>query len=131
MMDIATIKNIFETQFQGIRDKFQDPLVLGIQEARKSNIIKPGVYVIWNKAYEALKVGRSLTNSRTRALQHLAKFTGYKGENAEIMSSLENDPTTKIILFNVKNKEDFHWVAALEIYFELSVQPIIRAKRLA
>lgn len=128
-MDIETMKDKFETEFKGIRDKFEDPLELDIQGARDSNINEPGVYVIWNDAHHVIKVGRHLTNSRTRALQHL-NDKRYKDENAAIMSSLETDASARIILFNVKNEKDKHWVAALEIYFELNLNPKIKSQRL-
>lgn len=128
-MDIETIKDKFEAEFQGIRDKFEDPLELDVQGARNSNINKPGVYVIWNGTDSVIKVGRRLTNSRACALQHLAMPTRYKGDNAKTINSLDLNKV-KIILFNVKNRDDKHWVAALEIFFELKLNPKIKAKRL-
>lgn len=129
-MDVETIKDKFETEFQGIRDKFEDPLELDSAEkgVQNSSISKPGVYVIWHDDC-VIKVGRHLSNSRKRALQHLAMPIPYKGDNAMTINSLDLNQV-KIILFNVKNRDDKHWVAALEIYLELNLNPKIKAKRL-
>ena len=90
----------------------------------KDEVVKPGVYVFWNKS-EVIKVGRHLVNSRMRALQHIKADTG------GIMKKLKNSKTAKLILFNVKNEKDFHWVASLEIYLELNLNPKIKAHRIA
>lgn len=129
-MDIKTIKENFETEFKMIRDKFQDPIELNVEGkgAPNSKTNKPGVYVIWHDDC-VIKVGRHLVNSIKRALQHLVQPTPYKDENRQIMNSLNRD-IVRIILFNVNEEKDKHWVAALEIYFEQILNPKIKSKRL-
>ena len=102
-------------------------------------IVKPGVYVIWKELDDSfpsniIKVGRHLRNSRFRAFQHLdAYYADYDTK------SLFKDSEAKILLFNLiktikdENKiiySDKHWAAALEIFFEENLHPIINSKRL-
>lgn len=95
------------------------------------SIAKPGVYVIWkdfkdNNRSNVIKVGRHLENSRFRAFQHLkATYPSY-----EDMKSLKQDNEARILLFNLKESNNKYWAAALEIYLELSLQPIVKANRL-
>lgn len=96
-----------------------------VLDANQNFIYYPGVYVFYgdNKVW---KVGRHLTNSRMRAIQHIDVNTGNK-ENR--IKELEKIADAEIILFNVKNMEDNHWVAAVEIFLERKLKPIIPSKR--
>lgn len=140
-MTVEDIIEAFETQFYPIRDKFEilklldGKRKLDDQEIRNLalpsttfNIIwHPGVYVFFGNG-KPYRVGRHLSNSRLRVLQHLSTGTG--NENAKVWD-IENAPDREIILFNVKDKEDYHWVAAVEIYLEkfLKKELLIPAKR--
>ena len=86
-------------------------------------VANPGVYVWWHPKHGVLRVGVSMENSRKRALQHIAHDTGGK------MKGLGSDPETKLLLFNIKDGKDSHWVIALEKYFEKSLEPEIKPKR--
>lgn len=71
-MKIQEIIDHFRAEFQPHDSKFE-VFVLTVEEARKSdseNIWKPGVYV-WFAQNEVIKVGRSFTNTRKRALEHI------------------------------------------------------------
>lgn len=130
---IDEVIEIFKTEFKSIIDKFEIIKVLNgnlftrknVLDANQNFIYYPGVYVFYgdNKVW---KVGRHLTNSRMRAIQHIDVNTGNK-ENR--IKELEKIADAEIILFNVKNMEDNHWVAAVEIFLERKLKPIIPSKR--
>lgn len=122
------IKEIFRTEFSKISDKFQiiEENVNVLPYSEKEFISMPGVYVFFNKN-RIIKVGRHLKNSRKRAYEHITSNT--KNDQVE-MKNLGSEEEAKVILFNVKNPKDFHWVAAVEIFLELQLQPIIKSQRL-
>jgi len=124
-METRDIINMFEVEFAHLKSKFRvyDLTLDKAKHASAEGIVAPGAYVFW-KAGEVIKVGRNLTNSRKRALQHIRDNTGGH------MKTLKGDPTTHLLLFNVKNFDDRHWVSALEVFFELRLKPKIRAHRL-
>lgn len=37
-----------------------------------------------------------------------------------------NFPDTQVVLFNVRDLRDFHWVAAVEVYVEEKLRPWLR-----
>lgn len=115
------VKRIFEREFWPVIGKF-DILLLDGNEAWSSEdlrVARPGVYV-WLRAGKVIKVGRHLTNARKRALEHV--------RDREQMHGMEDDPQTQLILFTVLN-EDRHWAAAVEIYLEAALDPMIKSKR--
>lgn len=121
--DIITL---FQKEFSSILEKFEI-YNLNIFEAKQSkadHIWKPGCYVYWSPNKGPIKVGRSLSNSRKRALEHIRDNTG------GIMKSLEDESDAKLLLFNVKDEKNNHWVAAVEIFMELKLKPWIPSKRL-
>lgn len=125
MKTIDEVNDIFEKEFNSIRDKFA-VLVVPATDAAKSNeeyIWHPGVYVWWHPERGVVKVGRNFTNSRKRALEHVRDNTG------EVLTELGQDPETKLILFNVKDLNDYHWVAAVEVFLEGKIDPIVKSKR--
>lgn len=127
IMKIEEVVKCFEKKFAFLRDKFVIyNLPIGeIRGSQEEHVWKPGVYVFWTPSEGVIKVGRHLTNSRKRALEHIQDNTGGR------MRSIGSDPGDCLLLFNVKNeKEDMHWVAALEIFFELNLDPKIRSERL-
>lgn len=96
-----------------------------LSSSKKQYIYYPGVYVFYLDG-KVIKVGRHLTNSRKRALEHLKANT--RNEILE-MNTLEGNLESKILLFNVKDPEDYHWLASVEMYFEKKLNPIIKSKR--
>ncbi|MFC1580074.1 hypothetical protein ACFL4N_04110 [Thermodesulfobacteriota bacterium] len=123
---IEEIKAKFKTEFGPIADKFHfyNFDLMDQKNYQGDFIWKPGVYVFWSPECSVIKVGRHLTNALKRALEHIRDDTG--GE----MRSLETDPSARLLLFNVKDTKDKHWVAALEIFFELNLKPKIQSGRL-
>lgn len=125
-MTIEEINDLFRQEFGAQEGKFT---VLKIAPGDVEACADPdgahaGVYVWWHSGKGALRVGRSLDNSRKRAFQHLQDNTG--GIRAEV----ESDPGAMLLLFNVKDPKDLHWVAALEIFFETRLAPKIPSVRL-
>ncbi|MFQ5330111.1 MAG: hypothetical protein ACE5D4_09020 [Thermodesulfobacteriota bacterium] len=126
MKTIAKIENDFRSELGSIADKFE-VFELSVADARTSDaqyVWHPGVYVWWHPSKGPVKVGRHLTNSRKRALEHIGANTG------GVLASLGSDSSTKLLLFNVRNPEDRHWVAAIEIYFETVLDPSVPSDRL-
>jgi hypothetical protein len=125
-MDTDKVVSIFQNEFLSIADKFI-VFNMSISEAEKIEAVhvwKPGVYVFWNPTLNVIKVGRHLVNSRMRAFQHIKDNTG------GTMAGLRNDLDARLILFNVKDPKDKHWVAAVEIFLEGVLDPKIKAGRL-
>ncbi len=125
-MNIEQLKQLFREEYRSIADKFF-VYDFSIQEARDSqaeHVWKPGVYVFWHPSEEVIKVGRHFKNSRKRALEHIRDDTG------AAMADLANEPDTRLLLFNVLNPNDRHWVASLEVFFEEHLDPMVKSKRL-
>ncbi|ANO34647.1 hypothetical protein BCU83_18560 [Vibrio breoganii] len=125
-MDYEHLQALFEKEFEEIAERFKC-FNLSIEQARASNeecIWHPGVYIWVHKKDGVLRVGRSLSNSRKRALEHINADTGGQ------MRAYGKDETTSLYLFNVRDRDQYHWVAALEIYFENMLRPKIKAGRL-
>ncbi len=125
MLTIEEVRNLFEKEFAGVREKFS-VLVIPAREVEKSNeefTWHPGTYVWWHPERGVLKVGRHFTNARKRALEHIKDDTG------GILRRYGNNPDTKLILLNIKDPEDYHWVAAVEVFLERKAQPCVRSKR--
>ena len=125
-MDITQVKCLFEKEFETLRNKFR-VIDLSIIEAEKSqelHLCMPGVYVFWHSIRGVIKVGRHFTNTRKRAFEHLRDNTG------GVMTALKSDEDTRLLLFNVKELKDKHWIAALEVYFEGHLSPEIKAGRI-
>jgi len=97
-----------------------------LNSKEESNLIwHPGVYVFFGNK-RIWKVGRHLTNSRKRATQHITENTQTQKHR---IKDLEKILDAELILFNVKEKEDNHWVAAIEIFLEKQLKPLIQSKR--
>jgi hypothetical protein len=126
-ISIDKIKQLFSEQFSFVKEKFVIFDQYSIDDARKSKeeyVWHPGVYVFWEPVEGVIKVGRHLTNSRKRALEHITENTGGK------MAKLATNTKARLLLFNVKEDKDKHWVAALEIFFEIQLEPEIKSQRL-
>lgn len=125
-MDVTEIKSIFEKEFETLQSKFEI-YCMPLKDAASSkelHIWKPGVYVFWHPTRGVIKVGRHFTNSRKRAFEHIKDNTG------GVMADLKIDEGTRLLLFNVKESKDKHWVAALEVYFEEQLSPEVKSRRL-
>ena len=130
----------FESEFGFITDKFEVMDLLAdsspmdyetIENLRlpsdNNNIVwHPGVYVFIgnNSIY---RVGVSMNNSRWRVMQHLEAWTSKDGH---CIWDIDKHEDKSILLFNVKNKSDRHWLLALEAFFETQFNPLIKAGRI-
>jgi hypothetical protein len=123
-MSIDEIRELFDHEFLAVKGKFMIfDLPLSKAPSEKDEFICcAGVYVFWHPN-NVIKVGRHLKNSRMRALQHIQDNT------AGLMRDLIHDSSVRLLLFNVIDPKNKHWVAALEIYFETTLGPEIRSKR--
>jgi hypothetical protein len=122
------IERVFRKEFGLIESKFRvfDISVSLLLASQEEFIYNPGVYIFY-KGADVIKVGRHLQNSRKRAWQHIHENT----RNEQIqMKDLAADPDAKVLLLNVIDPKDSHWVAAVEIYLESSLNPMIHSKRL-
>lgn len=126
-MNPQDIKQIFNSEFSFITDKFViiEEILPNLKNSTKDYIYHPGVYIFLFDS-KVIKVGRHLTNSRKRALEHIKAETQKDDFN---MKSLENNPNCKVILINLKSIEDYHWAASLEIFLEKKLNPQIKSKR--
>ena len=130
----------FEQEFSFVKDKFElidllannSPMDYEIIEYLKLpsdnyNIVwHPGVYLfIGNDSL--YRVGVSMRNSRARVMEHLDACT--KNDNHCIWD-IDKFEDRSILLFNVKDKSDRHWLLALEAYFETKFNPLIKAGRI-
>jgi len=126
-METEDIKEVFNKEFSLISDKFKicEGTVEEMREEKSEYVWKPGVYVYLHPD-GVLKVGRHLTNSRKRALEHITK----KDNTGGVMHKYGADKETDLILFNLKDENDRHWAAAVEIYLEIKLSPLIKSKRM-
>lgn len=83
---------------------------------------RPGVYVHWYSG-EVLRIGRSLSNARTRALERIRDDTGKR------MAALKHNSDAWLLLFTVRSPSHLHWVVALEVFLENALMPSIPSKR--
>jgi len=134
------IISVFKSEFGFIQDKFEildllsnnSPMDYKTIEylklpSEENNIVwHPGVYVFLgnNTTY---RVGVSMNNSRARVMQHLDVKTQKDGYCVWDIDQFEDK---SILLFNVKNKADKHWLLALEAFLETTLQPKIKAGRI-
>jgi len=106
-LNIDEIEAIVRAEFREILDRFKIlhlPLNLASTD-RRPEINAPGVYVYFNTQYGVIKVGKSESNSKRRALQHIRDHT--RGKDLD-MATLSGDPNTLLILFNLKSNRDMH-----------------------
>ena len=123
-----TITEKFYNEFNPIKDKFRI-IPLTISEAFNSknlNVAYPGVYIFWYEN-KIIKVGRHFINSRKRALEHIRDNTMNEFFQMKTFENCSKD--CGLVLINCKDKNDYYWVAALEIYLEIVLKPIIKSKR--
>ena len=122
------IKDIFEKEFGEIAEKFfviDNLTIKEITESLDQRIPLPGIYIFWSNEYGVIKVGKSQTNSRKRALQHIKDGTNILDLN---MSKLTFEKTY-LLLFNLKDSTSIHWLLSLEYFFEYKLEPRIHTRR--
>ena len=90
-----------------------------------------GVYVFWHNQYKYVKVGKSQSNASKRALEHVRDNTQTKmyAQPAIRMQDFKNDPNCKLIIFNIDELCNMHWLLALEHFLEHKLKPAIPSKR--
>lgn len=130
----------FEEEFSFIKDKFEIIDILSHNTPMERDVIRnlelpsktynivwhPGVYVfIGNDTI--YKVGVSMHNSRRRVMDHLEDKTG---NNEHCIWDINNYSDKSILLFNVKDTNDKHWLLALEAFFEIRFNPLIPSRRI-
>lgn len=134
------IMQLFEQEFGFIKDKFEimdllangSPLDYSTIEYLKlpsddNNIVwHPGVYIFIGNN-EVYRVGVSMRNSRSRVMDHIANETS-QGDYCVL--DIDQFEDKAILLFNVKEKENRHWLLSLEAFFEKSLNPLIKARRI-
>ena len=128
-LSLPEVKEKFSKEFSTLESKFtitelsiSDALNNGTEE-----INKPGIYVYWHPAHGVIKVGKSQSNSKKRALEHIRDNT----HNSEInMNELPTDKEAILLLFNIKNSSDLHWLLSLEAFMEWNTSPSIKAGRI-
>lgn len=127
-MTIKNIHQIFQAEFKNIEHLFSihELNLIEAEESKELFVYSAGVYV-FHKDKQVIKVGRSLENSRKRALEHIRDGTQVPDFN---MTTLKRDINATLILFNLIDKTKSHWAAALEMYFENTLNPIIKSKRM-
>ena len=120
-MGASSIRRAFEREFWPVAGKF-DQIVLPFPvnvDPLDLRAARAGVYV-WLSGGRVIKIGRSFSNARKRALEHVRDNTG--GVMGEMMTD------TQLLLFTV-DEEDCHWPAALEVYLERVLDPVVKSKR--
>lgn len=130
----------FNSEFYFLIDRFEIIDLLGDNSQMDYEIISnlklptddynivwhPGVYLFLgnNLVY---RVGVGMINARARVMEHLDACTS--AGNCGIWD-IDNFDDRSILLFTVKNKNDRHWLLALEAYFEIKFRPLIKAGRI-
>lgn len=143
-MEKFTIKeqvlNEFKSEFRFIEDKFEimdlladgSPMDYDTIEylklpSEENNIVwHPGVYLFIGNN-EIYRVGVSMRNSRARVMEHLDNATSKDGYS---VWDIDKYSDKSILLFNIIDKADRHWLLALEAFLETTFSPLIRAGRI-
>ena len=125
---ITKIKEVFEEEFRPLLDKFEiiDLMMYEVFKTKDPIVSLPGVYIFWYKN-KIIKVGRHLENSRKRALEHIRDNT--RNSEFEMKDFKSDSKDYGLVLINCKVYEDYHWVAAVEIFMERILNPVIKSKR--
>jgi hypothetical protein len=130
----------FKHEFHFVQDKFEIIDLLGNESPMDYHIIDglklpndnynivwhPGVYLFLGNGF-VYRVGVSMINGRARVMEHLDACTST--DNCGIWD-INNFDDKSILLFTIKNKNDRHWLLALEAYLEEKFTPLIRSRRI-
>jgi len=111
---IAIAEKEFENKFQLFKK-----YTFSVSKAQKKGIKeieKPGVYV-YCKAGKIIKIGKSNSNARKRANEHIVENTTSKDGKLE-MKYLLSDNEAIILFLIVEDDSKIHWIIALEDYLE-------------
>lgn len=119
------IQEVFDTEYSRLKNRFiiRRLSVEAAWDNSEVEINRPGVYVFWS-GEEVIKVGKSQSNSKSRACEHLDPK---KSSDSDMIALGHRE--TELILFNVKNDKDIHWILGLEYYFEKHLNPRIYSSR--
>ena len=115
---------IFAQEFVTILDKFH-PHDLSVSDAAQietEHVWKPGCYVFWHPN-RVVKVGRSFSNARKRALEHIRDNTGDK------LAALADEDKARLVLFSLKDPNEYHWAASVEVFLERELTPEVKSLR--
>lgn len=95
---IPEVIKIFRSEFSALSAKFaiHDLTLDTASGTRDADVDRPGVYVYWKADLGVIKVGKSQSNARARALQHIRDNT--KNDRLQ-MSGLANDSSCHLILY--------------------------------
>lgn len=129
MKSLQDIKEMFHNEFTPIDKKFivKELEISNAMNNGEGDVNKPGIYVFWTPIKGVIKVGKSQSNSKKRALEHIRDNTHNKDIN---MRDLPDNKEAKLLLFNITNDTDLHWLLSLEAYMEWNAKPAIKAGRI-
>ncbi len=122
------ILDLFRGEFSPLLEKFavHDLTLDAAPENTDTAVNRPGVYVFWKEGNGVIKVGKSQSNAKARALDHIRDNTKNGGLE---MARLANDPSCHLLLFTVPRDNDLHWILSLEAFFEWKLKPAIPSAR--
>lgn len=134
------IIEIFYEEFSFVKDKFEIIDLLENDSPMDSNTIRhlelpstdynivwhPGVYVFFGNK-NTYRVGVSIINSRARVMEHLVAGTSKNGYSIWDINEYSDK---SILLFNVKEIKDRHWLLAMEAFLEETLKPLIKSGRI-
>ena len=129
MLTLQDVRELFNKEFDVLTKKFSTS-ELTIQEASSNSskeVNSPGIYVYWHPKHGVLKVGKSQSNSKKRALEHIRDDT--RKDDISI-KELSKEKETVLLLLNIVDSKDLHWLLSLEAFLELKTTPSIPAGRI-
>lgn len=129
ILSLEAVNSLFESEYGFLKDKFiiHDISLQDAKANQEISVNSPGIYVHWRKDLGVIKVGKSQSNSKKRALEHIKDNT--KSSEFE-MRSLNDDENARLILFNILNKANTHWLLSLEAFLDWNSEPVIRSARI-
>lgn len=121
--------SLFEDEYGFVEGKFKihNLPLMKYYENSDISVNSPGVYVHWRSDLGVIKVGKSQANSKKRALEHIRDNT--KNDAFE-MKQLEYDEAARLILFNIIDNNDIHWLLSLEAFMDWNSSPLIPSGRI-
>jgi len=128
-MTLADVKDRFKNEYRSLLDRF-NIIELKIDDAMTNSsneVNRPGIYVFWSPEHGVIKVGKSQSNSKKRSLQHIQDNTNKGDIN---MNALPENKDVVLMLFNIINDKDMHWLLSLEAFMEWNTNPSIPAGRI-
>ncbi|MBA1149113.1 hypothetical protein H0Z60_18855 [Ectothiorhodospiraceae bacterium WFHF3C12] len=101
--------------------------MIDVEHSSDPAINRPGVYVHWRLDEGVIKVGKSQSNAKSRAFEHLRDNTKANGFE---MRELQDDESARLILFNIRLDRDLHWILSAEAFLDQALNPLIPSGRL-